>query len=76
MTRATEVVYTLTGTKVRETDKAILFRADSINDVPLDKSKQEWFPLSQIRKMFHDKNVSGSDYIIVSEWILSQKGML
>lgn len=73
--RPNEPVVTLRGTKLRETGKAAQFKIEYINDMPLEPSKTEWFPFSQISKMTHDPQESPSDTMIVSVWILGEKGL-
>jgi hypothetical protein len=75
MTRHTSNVYvTLTGNKMKETEKAVLFQIQKISGTPVKLPKStQWFPLSQVQKMFKDPTQSGVDTITVSEWILKQK---
>jgi hypothetical protein len=71
-----DTVYTCKGTFLGpETAKAVQFRVDSISGCPLDTSSPEWFPFSQVTKMMRS-NTDGEDEIIVSEWILDQKGLI
>jgi hypothetical protein len=78
-----DVLITIEGTRLRETDKAVQFRIDSIRQEPIDPPKTEWFPFSQVRRSMTDKHtgedtdrVSGVDYLVVTEWILQQKGLV
>lgn len=73
MSRIT-VHHTIKGTILRETEKALQFRVDSISGEDID-SKTEWFPKSQIDKQFTSK-VDGEDWLLVSEWILQQKELM
>ena len=70
------IVHTITGNKIAESDKAVKFRVHAISETELEFPKTEWFPLSQIEKMFTDPNNINQDTMVVSEWILKQKGML
>jgi hypothetical protein len=45
-----DVLITIEGTRLRETDKAVQFRIDSIRQEPIDPPKTEWFPFSQVRR--------------------------
>ena len=76
MSKAHDVVHTITGNKLGESEKAIKFRVHEISGTPLDQTKTEWFPLSQIDKIFTDPNNINCDSMIVSEWILQQKGLI
>lgn len=64
------------GTKKRETNKAILFCVDSVNDKPIEKSKDEWFPRSQIISIHIDPMDAGNDIMVVKEWIAEMKGLI
>jgi len=76
VTRAT-VIITLKGTKLRESSKAVLFSISEIRGFPVEPPKSEWFPLSQVSKMSNDPSQEKhKDTLIVSEWILNQKGLL
>lgn len=71
-----ETLVTITGTHLRESPKAILFRIDQISAEPLEKSKEEWIPFSQIRKITTDSTTEGKDSLVVTEWILKQKELI
>jgi hypothetical protein len=75
-----DVVVTIYGSRLRETDKAVQFRIDSIGPDELDYPKTEWLPFSQCkRSMTHSANPDTpieTDYLVVTEWILKQKGLL
>ena len=77
MSRAGTVWVTLTGTKVAETGKAVLFDIKKISgeEVELETPRQ-WFPFSQVSKMTTDKNSVCNDTMMVSEWICKEKGLL
>ena len=76
MSRPHSAVHTIVGNKLGESEKAIKFRVHKISGIPLDQTKTEWFPLSQIDKIFTDPNNINCDSMIVSEWILQQKGLI
>ena len=76
MSRPHSAVHTIVGNKLGESEKAIKFRVHEISGTLLDQTKTEWFPLSQIEKMFTDPNNINYDSMVVSEWILQQKGMI
>ena len=68
-------VVTLIGTKLRETGKAAQFEVEWIGDLKLDPPKTEWFPFSQIAKMTHNPAITPSDIMVISQWIVGQKGL-
>lgn len=70
-----DTYYSLQGSIIRETEKAILFQVEEINGLPIDDSPQEWFPLSQVKSILRSTN-SDLDKIEVKEWILQQKELL
>lgn len=70
------VLITITGTKICETGKAVKFDTTHISGEPLEKPRTEWFPFSQIEKMFTDPATTGNDTLTVKEWILKEKGMV
>ena len=72
--RATDPVHTITGTYIADTAKAIHFEIHAICNEACEPNKQ-WFPFSQVSKITKDKNV-GCDTLIVSEWILKEKGLI
>lgn len=53
------------GTRLRETDKAVL--------VELDEGEEVWFPLSQVESMHFDGRDAG--YLMVTDWIAKVKGL-
>lgn len=71
----------LLGYKVRETEKAILFECHEINNLSLadedGKVKQEWFPYSQVDKIYlSGPNSQEYDWIMVPAWLLRKKEIL
>ena len=74
--KPTDPVVTLIGTKLRETGKAAQFEIHQIGDLKFDPPKSEWFPFSQIAKMTHDPAITPPDTMIVSKWIVGEKGLL
>jgi len=76
MASSNEVVYTLTGNNLGESEKAVKFEVFQLSGTDLDSPITQWFPKSQIRKMFRDPNTPNTDWIIVTEWILRQKQMV
>lgn len=62
---------TITGTIVKESEKALLF---SFTDPATDSSMQEWFPFSQIDSIDHSSH-KGEDKITISKWIAEKKGI-
>jgi hypothetical protein len=63
-TRGGEVVK-FTGTKVRESSAAILWKIESDTEEP----KDVWFPFSQVTEIHPDS-------IVVTLWIATQKGLV
>jgi hypothetical protein len=77
MSRSTDPKHTITGTYLRDTDKAIQFKIVQIGPRRLKVSKVEWFPISQTSKTFRaPPSCVDEDYLVVSQWILQQKSLL
>lgn len=76
--RPTDKTYKLTGTILRESDKAVYMDVEKINDLHLEEGEtiSAWFPLSQIASKFTDPAVQGTDYIMASEWICKAKELI
>jgi hypothetical protein len=76
MTRTSPTEYIkLTGTKLRETEKAVHFTVVSVNDEPLEESVTHWFPISQIKSMtYYAPNAQ--DIIQVADWICKSKELI
>ena len=70
-------VLTIHGEFIRETELAINFRIHKIRGVDITP-KSEWFPKSQITKMLcaGPAVIQTTSWLIVSEWIMNQKGLL
>lgn len=73
--RPGDPVMTIRGTKLRETGKAAQFTIVLANDIPIKPPVTEWFPFSQISKMTHDPLADPTDTMIVSAWIMGEKGL-
>jgi hypothetical protein len=54
----------------------VKFEILEVSSIPLEKPRTEWFPFSQIDKMSTDPSEMNKDYLIVSDWILSEKGIV
>ena len=67
---------TIYGTKVASTARAVRFIVRAIGETPLEPALTEWFPLSQVTKIVTDPSEVGRDYLVVSEWIMKEKGLL
>lgn len=65
----------LTGTRLRETEKAVHFRVDAVTDTPLEESVTHWFPLSQIQKST-TRPTEGEDELFVADWICRAKELV
>lgn len=63
------------GTKLFETGKAVQFRVESVANEPLDETKVEWFPLSQVKSMTTG-NSDGTDTLEVADWLLRTKELI
>lgn len=59
----------------RDTDKAIHLEVVTIDGIPVEESKKEWFPISQCQSITRQpKGSQEMDRAEVSAWILSTKG--
>jgi len=65
----------LTGTKLRETEKAVHFRVEEVDGTVLEENVTHWFPLSQISSQTTG-TADGQDHIKVAEWICHSKSLL
>ena len=66
----------LTGTKLRETEKAVHFIVTQVADTVLEDPVTHWFPFSQISSQSHDPNTEGKDTIKVADWICRSKELV
>ncbi len=78
----------LTGTYLRDTEKACQFHITEIDEVPVDDDIEtnQWFPFSQVERIHHGAAPSpegrdhgaapGRDKMEVTRWILEQKGLV
>jgi hypothetical protein len=66
----------LTGTKLRETEKAVQFNVLKVQDEELEETVTHWFPFSQIKSQSTNPNVSGHDTISVADWICRSKELI
>ncbi len=72
-----ENTYTqVTGTRLRETEKAVQFRIVTVGDRVLDESKTIWFPFSQIKSLDCDPHVNDTDTVEVADWILQKQELI
>ena len=63
--------YSIVGTLVRESPKAILVTVQSVHGTASKSSAAMWFPKSQC----NDLEIDGADVtFMASEWILGEKG--
>ena len=72
----TDVLVTITGTHLAESAKAIKFQVLKIDGTPIDPPKTEWFPFSQVRKIFKNPHATGEDYLMATEWICKAKELV
>jgi hypothetical protein len=64
------------GNKLADTGKAVKFQILRIRDLALETPRTEWFPISQLDKIFSDpERNQGKDYIIATSWIVGEKGL-
>jgi hypothetical protein len=73
-TSATEYIK-LTGTKLRETEKAVHFRVEEVSGAVLDENVTHWFPISQIKSQTTG-TADGKDHVEVAEWICRSKELI
>jgi hypothetical protein len=74
----TQTWVTCLGYRIRESDKAVLFKVHQVDGEEVEKVADHWFPLSQMKSQVysHEANDGDMDTITVSQWILEQKGLL
>jgi len=71
-----DIHITLYGTKVAETARAVRFVIKCIGEVDISPHLSEWFPLSQVKRIVSSPDETGRDMLMVSEWIMKEKGLL
>ena len=71
-----DIHITLYGTKVAETARAVRFVIKCIGEVEISPHLSEWFPLSQVKRIVSSPDETGRDMLMVSEWIMKEKGLL
>ena len=71
-----DTLITLYGTKVAETARAVRFVIKSIGETAISPHLSEWFPLSQVKRIVSSPDETGRDMLMVSEWIMKEKGLL
>jgi hypothetical protein len=76
MSRKETVYYTVRGTKLRETEKAIHFDITEVAGEAFDCPVTHWFPISQLKSTFIDPKSTGNDTLEVADWILESKGLI
>lgn len=69
-----KIFVSISGTKIAETDKAILLECLNANGIQV----REWIPLSQVRAIHSDPSYDTNDEIRieVQEWLLKKKGIM
>lgn len=70
---------TIHGCYIRESELAIFFRIHKIRDTEITPTEQ-WFPKSQVTKLFKvpissSVTEQNNSWLMVSEWIMTQKGL-
>lgn len=69
---ASAISYTsLQGTRIRETDKAVYFRVESISGSPVSHFVH-WFPISRTARSTTNPDVDGTDTLVVESWIVDK----
>lgn len=63
------------GTRMGETAKAVKFSISDCQGVPYH-GLTTWFPFSQVSKSVTNPNEVNKDYLVVSEWIMKEKGLM
>ena len=76
MNRPNQVYIGIKGTHMGESAKAVKFSINEIEGEVFDPPKTEWFPFSQITRIFKDPNSVGNDSLMASEWLCKQKGLI
>lgn len=68
----------LTGTKLRETEKAVHFTVSKVSGSDIDPQVTHWFPISQIKSMTtaSPDRVDEDDMIEVADWICKSKELI
>jgi len=75
--KATDPVHTIEGRHIGESAKAVKFRVEIVAGEVLGEPRNEWFPFSQMLKSSKAApNSTELDTLVVSEWILNEKGLL
>lgn len=65
------VSYTsIQGTIIRETERAVYFRVESISGSPIDNATS-WFPISRMLKRVTGKD-EGNDTMMVESWLIDK----
>lgn len=64
------------GVIKRNTDKAVLLVVENPDAITDDDAEIEnWIPKSQIAQQIQTKNSKGQTVVMMSEWIIGQKGL-
>lgn len=77
----------LEGTKLRETDKAIMFKVHRVNGKDLPETLTTWFPISQMKSALtlapdpedpfnSEEESKAMDWMKMSHWICQTKGLV
>ena len=66
----------ITGTHLGESAKAVKFQINDISGEPVDPPQTTWFPFSQVQRITMSATEVGKDCLVVSEWILKEKGLI
>ena len=75
MSRASAPTVLIEGYHLGESSKAVKFGIHQINGQPLAETKTEWFPFSQVSKIYQAKGAE-FDSLTCSDWICKTKGLI
>ena len=64
------------GTGLRQTEKAVHFRVESVGGTDIFPPEAHWFPLSQIKSHTAHPTSEGEDMIEVAAWIVRNKELM
>lgn len=71
-------VFVVSGTTIKETEKAMLIRLTHVEDIEIipDKVKPEWYPKSQITDIKEPEFPTDPIRYNMKRWILEGKGLV
>lgn len=67
----------LKGTRLKETEKAVLFDIETVDSTPWEgNQKKYWIPFSQVTSSVTNPKVTGEDQLLISSWIAKRIGLI